>query len=242
MISIVVLLSPSIALAFSHNQQISGVFSYASTTKKVVALTFDADMTPKMLKELKSGKVNSWYNSAVIATLKKEHVPATLFLTGMWIEAYPVTTKELSKDPLFELGNHSYSHGGFRAPCYGLNITKESNDNLEIEKTDMLLKKYTTTYVKLFRFPGLCFDSEDIKKVEKQGYVVIGGNVHGGDGFQKNVDKIVYAVVNHVHPGSVVILHMHGGPDAPQTANALPLIVQKLRAKGFTFVKVSDLI
>lgn len=242
LIAIIGILSPSIVSASSHGQQISGVLNYASTTKKVVALTFDADMTPKMLEELKSGKVNSWYNATVISTLKKEHVPATLFLTGMWIETYTTTTKELSDDPLFELGNHSYSHGGFRAPCYGLNITKESNDNLEIEKTDALLKKYTTSYVKYFRFPGLCFDSKDVRKVEKHGYVVIGGNVRGGDGFQENTKKIVSQVVDRVHSGSIVILHMHGGPDAPQTANALPCIIQKLRAKGFTFVKVSDLI
>ena len=217
-------------------------FDHASTSQKVVALTFDADMTPRMLSELKSGKVPSWYNENVIATLRQQHVPANLFLTGLWIETYTAATKELSDDPLFELGNHSYSHGGFRSPCYGLAAIRESNEASEVQRTDDLLKKYATSYKKYFRFPGLCFDAEDVKRVETQGYLVVGGDVYGGDGFEKSPTKIVSNVLAHVHPGSIVILHMHGGPNAPETANALFDIVRKLRLQGYTFVKVSDLL
>ncbi len=95
-------------------------FEHAVTSKKVVALTFDADMTPRMSNELKTGKIASWYNQKVIDTLREEHVSATLFLAGLWIELYPAVTQDLSADPLFEIGNHSYSHPGFRSPCYGL--------------------------------------------------------------------------------------------------------------------------
>jgi peptidoglycan/xylan/chitin deacetylase (PgdA/CDA1 family) len=217
-------------------------FDHAITSKKVVALTFDADMTPKMLGDLKTGKVTSWYNQNVIATLRQEHVPATLFLTGLWIRTYAAVTQELSRDSLFELGNHSYSHGGFRSPCYGLASVPESNEGAELQVTDELLTKYTTQHKKLFRFPGLCFEKEDVEKVEAEGYIVVGGDVDAGDGFQKSVMKIVSNVLDHVRPGSIVIFHMHGGPNAPQTANALPGIISGLRLRGYTFVKVSDLL
>ena len=95
-------------------------FDHASTSEKIVALTFDADMTPGMLRELKSGRVASWYNKKVIDTLRQQQVPATLFLTGLWIEAYSDATKDLAADPLFELASHSYSHGAFHSPCYNL--------------------------------------------------------------------------------------------------------------------------
>ena len=87
---------------------VDGGFDHAVTTQKVVALTFDADMTLKMRDELKSGKVASWYNANVIAVLQRENIPATLFLTGLWIEAYPEITKQLSQNPLFELGVESF--------------------------------------------------------------------------------------------------------------------------------------
>ena len=236
------LIAPSFVVASSGAQHLPLAFDRTATAQKVVALTFDADLTPKMLQELKTGKVASWYNQEVIAVLRKERVPATLFLTGMWIETYPAVTRELSSDPMFELGNHSYSHGGFSSPCYGLSAIKESNEVAEVEKTDILLKTYAIAYVKYFRFPGLCSEAEDVTEVEREGYAVIGGDVRGGDGFEANPAKIISTVLGHVRPGSIVILHMHGGPNAPETAKALPAIIQKLRSEEYTFVKVSDLL
>jgi peptidoglycan/xylan/chitin deacetylase (PgdA/CDA1 family) len=221
---------------------VRGAFDHAVTTEKVVALTFDADMTLMMRNELKSGRVASWYNANVIAVLEHENVPATLFLTGLWIEAYPGVTKQLSQNPLFELGNHSYSHGGFRTPCYGLPAVKKSNEAAEVQKTDELLKKYAVAHQKYFRFPGLCFDADDVKRVEAQDYTVINGDVEGGDGFEKFARPIVANVIRHVRPGSIVVLHMHGGPNAPETAIALSEIIRQLRAGGYSFVKVSDLL
>ena len=217
-------------------------FDHAATDKKIVALTFDADMTPGMLSELKSKKVASWYNEKVIEALRQRQVPATLFLTGLWIEAYGAATAELSKDPLFELGSHSYSHGAFHSPCYNLFPIKPSNQAAEVQKTDALLQQYAATYKKYFRFPGLCSDADAIKTVENQGYAVIGGDVDGADAFVTSAKWIAADVVANVRPGSIVVLHMHGGPNAPATALALPGIIEKLRAEGYTFVKVSDLL
>ena len=168
--------------------------------------------------------------------------PATLFLTGLWMEAYPVITRDLSNDPLFELGNHSYSHGAFRTPCYGLAHTPQPNQTAEVRQTDELLKKYAVSYKKYFRFPGLCFDMEVARSVEAEGYIVVGGDVYSGDGFETKPAKIVYNVMAHVHPGSIIIFHLQGGRNAPETANALVAIVQKLRSQGYAFVKVSELL
>jgi peptidoglycan-N-acetylglucosamine deacetylase len=217
-------------------------FDHAATDQKIVALTFDADMTPGMLSELKSKKVASWYNEKVIATLRQEQVPATLFMTGLWIETYSDVAKQLSSDPLFEIGNHSYSHGAFHSPCYNLFPIRDANQAAEVQKTDALLQKYTTTYKKFFRFPGLCYDAASVKIVEDQGYTVIGGDVDGADAFEKYPKWIASYAVSHVRPGSIVVLHMNGGPNAPGTASALPDIITKLRAAGYTFVKVSDLL
>jgi len=217
-------------------------FDHAATDQKIVALTFDADMTPGMLRELKSKRVASWYNEKVVAVLRQEKVPATLFLTGLWIEAYTAAVKELSADPLFELGNHSYSHGAFHSPCYGLFPIPESKQADEVAKTDALLRQYAASYKKYFRFPGLCADAQAMKTVESQGYTVIGGDVDGADAFEKSPKWVAADVIAHVRPGSIVVLHMNGGRDAPATGDALPDIIAKLRAEGYTFVKVSDLL
>lgn len=218
------------------------VINYVQTKEKKVTLTFDADLSPYMLQQLKSGKVKSWYNKELIEELKNENIPATLFLTGMWIENYASETKTLSENSLFEIGNHSYSHPAFSEHCYKLAINKEVNDRIEIIKTDELLKKYVQNYVKYFRFPGLCSEKDDVDIVNKNSYTVIGGNILGGDGFQNDKNKIVKNVLRNVRPGSIVVLHMIGGPNAPKTSEAMPIIIKKLREKGYEFVKVSDLI
>ena len=220
----------------------ASVITNVKTREKVVALTFDADMTPGMLAQLRTHRVASWYNEQVIEVLTREQVPATLFLTGMWIETYATATRALSNNPLFELGNHSYSHGGFTNHCYTLTPVPESHDVSEVEKTDALLSRNTTRHVKYFRFPGLCADAVNIATVHALGYTIIGGDVHGNDGFEKNRDHIVTNVLRSVRPGSIVVLHMHGGPNAPETARALPIIIQKLRAEGYTFKTVSELL
>ncbi len=90
------------------------------TDRPRVALTFDADMTPAMLRRLRTGEVGSHHNATLIAELRRLQVPATLFLTGLWTQHYPDVTRELAADPLFELGTHTWQHGPFTADCYGL--------------------------------------------------------------------------------------------------------------------------
>src|SRR6516225_3708914 len=171
-------------------------FDRAVTSQKIVALTFDADMTPRMSDDLKTGKTTSWYNQRVVATLREEHVPATLFLAGLWIERYPAVSQDLSADPLFEIGNHSYSHPGFRSPCYGLGSIRKSHQAAEVQKEDALLKKYTTSYKKYFRFPGLCFGAGDVETIEAQGYTVIDGDVYGGDGVREEPSQNRFERIN----------------------------------------------
>jgi peptidoglycan/xylan/chitin deacetylase (PgdA/CDA1 family) len=200
-------------------------------------------MTPVMKFLLVHHRIKSLYNQDVIYTLEKEKVPATLFLTGMWVEEYSTTTKELSENPLFEIANHSYTHGAFSGRCFGLKPISKDKDKQEVLKTDALLSKYTDNhYQKYFRFPGLCSSKESREAVESTGYTIIDGDVTSGDGFQRNSNKIIRNVVDHVKPGSIVIMHMHGSIFAPKTGEALPKIISTLREKGYTFVKVSELI
>lgn len=218
------------------------VFFHGSRNSNRIALTFDADMTEEMKAKYLSGKVKSWYNHAVIDILRKTNTKATLFLTGMWIELYPEETRKLAADPLFELGNHSYSHASFFGKCYGLKMMPDSEDEIEMKKTQQLLEQYAGIKNTLFRFPGGCYEVSDLEKANSLGLTVIQWDVVGGDGFYKNPKLIVKQVLRSVQNGSIIILHMHGGPYAPHTAEALPEIISTLKARGYEFVTVSELL
>lgn len=210
--------------------------------KKLIALTFDACMTYGMEAKLKSGKAKSYYNKPVIDELIKENVPATLFLTGLWAKNYPEVTKNLSENSLFEIANHSYSHPAFTTGCFGLPFIKTSDKEKEFQMSQEILKNLTGKTPNLFRFPGGCYSKSDLELAKKYGLDIVGWNIASGDAFNKNPKSIVTRVENKAKSGSIVVFHMNGDIDAPETANALPEIISFLKSQGYTFVKVSDLI
>lgn len=207
--------------------------------QKTVALTFDADMTQGMLKNLQGGKVASWYNKDVIDILEKDKVPATIFVTGLWAKAYPDVTKQLFDNPLFEIGNHSYSHPSFTSSCF--NLPPIGNREDEFKKSQEILKSITGSYPTLFRFPGGCYTKGDLRLAEKYGLKVVGWDVVSGDAFNSNTQSIITRVEKKVRPGSIIVMHLNGNKNAPATARALPEIILYLKSKGYAFVKVSQL-
>lgn len=227
---------------FGKNDSADGVINHVITNQKIVAITFDADMTLKMLNDLRAGKVRGWYNEKVIKTLNERKIPATLFLTGLWIETYPNQTIKLSQNPLFEIANHSYSHRGFTNNCFNLGAVPLNQRVEEIIKTDKLLSKYAKSYKKFFRFPGLCSNASDIMIAKKLGYISIGGTISGFDAFENNPQKIIRNIVSQVKPGDIIVLHMNGNKNSPATDIALPKIIQNLQEKKYKFVKISELL
>lgn len=209
--------------------------------KKRVALTFDADLTALMRKRLQHGKVKSYYNEALITELRKQRVPATLFLTGMWMEQYPDRTRELAADPLFELGTHSYAHKGFTKQCYTLGTVPRAEMLADVRRAVVLLDQLDSHATRWFRFPGGCYDGTALHELAPAGVTAVGLDVPGADGFAKSPQRIVKQVMSQVQSGSIVVLHMHGGDNAPYTDEAITPIITGLRARGFEFVTVTQL-
>jgi len=147
----------------------------------------------------------------------------------------------LSENPLFEIGNHSYSHPAFTLGCFGLPFIKSSDKDKEFQMSQEILTELTGKTPTLFRFPGGCFGKSDLELAKKYGLDVVGWDVVSGDAFNNNPKSIIARVEKKAKPGSIVILHMNGDIDAPETANALPEIIAYLKSNGYTFVKVSDL-
>lgn len=220
----------------------NNIINTLPTDKKVVALTFDADMTPYMKKQLDNGKVKSYYNSDVVEILKKEHVPATLFLTGMWAEIYKKEARSLATNPLFEIANHSYSHPGFSSPCWGLAKVSVGQKRLEIIKAQLAITKATGATPTLFRFPGGCRTQPDVDLVSNNNLKVIGWDISSTDAFNKNSTSIYKTVMSKIKNGSIVVFHLHGGANAPTTAPALKRIITSLKKQNYEFTKVGDFV
>ncbi|MFD9544481.1 polysaccharide deacetylase family protein [Streptomyces sp. NPDC060022] len=206
---------------------------------KVVALTFDADMTADQGPRAAAGE--HFDNPGLITLLRRLKVPSTVFMTGRWAQEYPVQARSIGTDPLFEVANHSYSHYAFSSPCYGLPTVAKGDMRGEVERAFTAIRKTgARNVVPYFRFPGGCYDDGSLKALAATGVTAVQWDVVSGDAFATDADAVAEQVLAGVKPGSLVVMHCTRSA-APVTDEAVGRVVPELRARGYRFVKVSEL-
>jgi peptidoglycan/xylan/chitin deacetylase (PgdA/CDA1 family) len=195
------------------------------TTKKVVALTFDAG-------------ANADAVPSILQTLADTGVPATFFLTGKWVEVYPEYASRIGA--LYPVGNHSYSHPD-------LTTLTDTEVRDEIEKGAAAIRSASGRDTHpLFRFPFGASDSRTLDVVNGLGFGAINWTVdtrgwQGTSGGQ-TADAIVQRVIDALRPGAIVIMHVGSNPNDRSTldADALPRVIQEIAARGYAFVSVDQ--
>jgi len=210
---------------------VKGVKTRLNTDQKVLALTFDACGGPK----------GSNYDEKLIRYLEEEKIPATLFVSGKWIDAHPEIIKKLSKDPLFEIENHGLNH----KPCsaigrsaHGIKGTKNIREiHDEIELNALKILNLTGRKTKYYR-PGTAYSDEICVEISNAlGYEVVNFSVRGDAGATYSKKQVKEALLSSA-PASIVLMHMNH-PEG-QTAEGVMGAIPELRRRGFRFVKVSD--
>jgi len=212
-------------------ETVEGIKTHLDTSDKAIALTFDACGGPR----------GSKVDTALIEFLRAEKIPATLFISGSWINANPAAFKKLAADPLFEIGNHGLAH----KPCsvngksaYGIKGTASVGELVdEIEKNGKKIEAATGRKPKFYR-PGTAYcDEVAVKVAGELGYEVVNYNILGDAGATWPREKVREALLK-AGPGAIVIMHMN--QPRSQTAAGLKEAAPLLREKGFRFVKLSE--
>jgi peptidoglycan-N-acetylglucosamine deacetylase len=208
--------------------------------KKWVALTFDL---------CERADEVAGYDRSIINTLRDKNVKATFYAGGKWMQSHPEQTMQLMADRRFEIGNHGWTHGNLRvlqgeAMQQQIVWTQAEYERLRDDLNDKAKTaglEYLMTSVPYqpttLRFPfGTC-SAESLQTVNNLGLSAVQWDVVSGDpAITVQPNKIVQAT----RSGSIVIFHANGRGRG--TAAALPRIVDELRAKGFEFVMVSELL
>jgi peptidoglycan/xylan/chitin deacetylase (PgdA/CDA1 family) len=206
-----------------------------------IALTFDSNMTDAMLHRLDTGQVGSYANAAVVDELAARHVPATFFLAGKWVQRYPDLTRRIAANPDFEIASHSYAHRAFAAHCYGLAPEPPADMAADVERSFAVLAPFGGHQTRYFRFPGGCYDAAALRAIAGTHATVVQYDDVGDDPFNHDAAAITANVLRQAHDGAIVVLHITKA-NAPDTAQALPAIVDGLRARGYHLVTLSDLL
>jgi cellulose synthase/poly-beta-1,6-N-acetylglucosamine synthase-like glycosyltransferase/peptidoglycan/xylan/chitin deacetylase (PgdA/CDA1 family) len=198
-----------------------------------LALTFDDGPDPD-------------WTPAILQILKDKHVPATFFMIGSNMEAHPGLVQQVVKDG-HEVGNHTYTHPN-------LAETPETAVRLELNATQRLFQALTGRSLTLFRSPYLSDSNpsdadelEPIKQAQALGYLEVTSNLDTLDWELPTVPQMmaqVYRALDNPNPdlrGNVILMHDSGG-DRSKTLILLPQLIDSLRAKGYEFVPLSQLV
>lgn len=222
-VSVSVLLILFTVLSFSGQSHAasSTYITKGNTTSKVVALTFD------------DGSDGTNINK-ILDILSANNVKATFFLTGSGAKNHPTWIKNISAKG-HQLGNHSYSHPDFTK----LTAAKMKS---ELDTTETTIKGITGKTTKpIFRAPFGASNASVLKAVGDAGYThTIQWNIDTVDWKGVSSKQITDKVLNNIVPGSIVL--MHTGAGASGTPGALPGMISKLKAKGYKFVTISELL
>ena len=202
--------------------------------KQKLALTFDDGPDP------------TW-TPKILDILKQKKVPATFFVIGWDANKWPqLLRREYSEG--HEIGNHTYTHPDWESP----NLTP-TQIRWELNLTERLIESIVGVKSILFRPPyGIDHQPEYAEEVARlplaqdMGYIIIGQKVDPHDwsqltpGVPLPAAKIVENVLREAPEGNIILLH-DGGGDRAQTLIALPQLIDALRAEGYEFVSVPDL-
>lgn len=200
-------------------QFFGGLASRIETSQKVVVLTFD-DAPTLQTKE-------------VLTILKEKQIRATFYEIGKGIERYPEIAKEIV-DAGMEVGNHSYSHERFY-------LKTQSFIDSEIQKTNKLIRNSGYQGEITFRPPngkklfGLPW------YLKQHNIKTITWDVEPDTYVAGNSEAITSYTLNHVRPGSIILLHPFCEKECAADREALPKIIDGLKEKGYVFVTVNKL-
>lgn len=204
------------AVYFGNTPRLVPIYS-VETEEKKIAISFDCAWGTE-------------YTDKILSALKASDVRATWFMVEFWTTKYPEFVKKIDEAG-HSIGTHSSTHSY---------MSKQNAEEIKKELTvsSQAIEDITGKKVELFRPPYGDYDDELIKTASALGYYTIQWDVDSLDWKDLSASDIAMRVINGVKNGSIILMHNNG----MHTAEAVPIILETLKNKGYTFVPIDELI
>lgn len=188
------------------------------TTEPVVALTID------------DGPSRA-YTSRVLDILEHKDVVATFFQIGRHVRAFPELSRRVAQR--HEIGNHTWSHPSM-ALGRPLPVTRQ------LRRTAQAITHATGKMPTLYRPPYGYFSGATAMVAAGLNYSIVLWDVkfNVADSASSNIARIS----GQVRPGSIILGHDGGTLNNEVVVQALPGLIDKIRAQGMRFVTVTQLL
>jgi peptidoglycan/xylan/chitin deacetylase (PgdA/CDA1 family) len=198
------------------------------TSRKVVALTFDAG-------------ANADAVPSILATLDREGITATFFLTGDFVRRFPSAARSIVAAG-HRTGNHTVSHPHLPALA-------DAQVRDQVLTAERLIREATGAQPRpFFRFPYGDRTAHTIALVNAQGYLAVRWTVDSlgwqGTSGGRSAATVTARVLDAAQPGEIVLMHVGSHPTDRSTldAAALPGIIAGLRQRGYGFVPLDAML
>jgi peptidoglycan/xylan/chitin deacetylase (PgdA/CDA1 family) len=172
----------------------------------------------------------STYTPAILAELMQRHVPATFFVVGYEAAASPDQLRAEANAGM-SVENHTWDHA---------DLTRLSRDGIdsELQRTADAIQSATGKRPTCFRPPGGATSDTVKSEADRLGLTQVLWNVDPSDYKRPGTETIIARILGAAN-GSGLIVGIHdGGGDRSQTVAALPAIIDGLRARGYSFVRL----
>jgi len=199
--------------------------NHGPASGRMVALSFDDGPSP--------------YTEGLFKTLLRYHIPGTFFMIGERVSELMESPggarllREMVSHGM-EIGNHSYNHPR-DLPSEG------EGASLQLELANREIERASGFDPCLFRPPYGNITPELVQRAKVLGLTTVKWDVDAEDWRHPGVSAIREAVLSRVQPGSIVVMHdnieTHG-----QTVQALPGIIEGLKARGYHLVTITQLL
>jgi peptidoglycan/xylan/chitin deacetylase (PgdA/CDA1 family) len=203
------------------------VIDRGDPSRRVVALTFDA-----------AG--GAGHTDEILAELRREGVRANFSVTGLWAEQHPDLLNAIAADGHL-LINGSYHHASFTGRSTGDPPLNAKDRSLEISRTETtvyhLAGRTTRPY---FRPPYGDIDASVQRDAADGGYGFLITWTVDSLGWQgAPADAIVERCLRQAEPGAIFVMRIDA---ASADAAALPGVIAGLRAAGYGFATIDELV
>ena len=182
-----------------------------------IALTFDDGPHPG-------------FTLPILQILKQNNIHATFFVVGEKAEEYPdlIRAEAAAGNGI---GNHTYDH---------VSLVKIPPDYVatEIKACGDVIQSITGKTPALFRPPGGEYNPDVARQAEALGYRMILYSDDPGDYAEPGTQLIETRTLDTISDGGIILLH----DGSQQTLAILPQLIGRLKARGFRFVTVDQLL
>ncbi|NLJ79821.1 MAG: polysaccharide deacetylase family protein [Firmicutes bacterium] len=239
---IVLIILVALLLFFPQQANCSSVLPAAEAFTSRSVDTADRNITPKrMVKPLSLRKIALTFDDGpdrintpkILDILETENAAATFFVVGEKVERYPEVIERI-----FQAGHLIANHSRTHADLSGL--FNEEIIELELDPTSKAVEKITGYYPKIMRPPYGSLRPDSVRFLEEAGWQIVRWSLDtfDWDKERNQPEEITERIALQHHPNAIILMHCNGW----ETVEALPAIINTLRAAGYDFVTVSQLL